>query len=355
MRGVVGEDLTPQLVERLGRAATPGRGGGAVFIARDTRASGPELERAFASGVASAEGTPCWRVCCRHLPSRFSHSISARSSPPRTTRPSTTGQVLPQQWQQAHRRRRGGDRGAARRAAARPRAGADRRSRSRGRQLPRPRPRAIRAPIWPAFVSASTARTGPIRRLRRVRSRSSAPRCSAIGVDPDGIEHQRRLRRHRPARSAAARPRAAARSRRRLRRRRRPDARGGRRRRMPSTATKSSRSSPSTSGRPRRRHHDDEPRLPPADGGTGDSGRDDRRRRPLRARGAPARGRCCSAASSPGHIIYLDGHVTGDGLAAALLLCAIAPRAALSPSSPRAWSAIPQVEGERPRRAPRAE
>jgi phosphoglucosamine mutase len=56
VRGIVGEDLTPQLVERLGRAATLWSGGGAVFIGRDTRASGIELERAFASGVASAGG-----------------------------------------------------------------------------------------------------------------------------------------------------------------------------------------------------------------------------------------------------------------------------------------------------------
>jgi len=56
VRGIVGEDLTPQLVERLGRAATLWSGSGAVFIGRDTRASGKELERAFASGVASAGG-----------------------------------------------------------------------------------------------------------------------------------------------------------------------------------------------------------------------------------------------------------------------------------------------------------
>jgi phosphoglucosamine mutase len=56
VRGVVGEDLTPGLVERLGRAATLWIGGGAVFIGRDTRGSGPELERSFASGVASAGG-----------------------------------------------------------------------------------------------------------------------------------------------------------------------------------------------------------------------------------------------------------------------------------------------------------
>jgi len=56
VRGVVGEDLTPELVERLGRAATLWAGGGAVLVGRDTRSSGRELERAFASGVASAGG-----------------------------------------------------------------------------------------------------------------------------------------------------------------------------------------------------------------------------------------------------------------------------------------------------------
>ena len=56
VRGIVGEELTPQLVERLGRAATLWVGGGAVLIGRDTRGTGPELERAFASGVASAGG-----------------------------------------------------------------------------------------------------------------------------------------------------------------------------------------------------------------------------------------------------------------------------------------------------------
>jgi phosphoglucosamine mutase len=56
VRGIVGEDLTPELVERLGRAATLWSGGGAVFIGRDTRGSGRELERAFASGVASVGG-----------------------------------------------------------------------------------------------------------------------------------------------------------------------------------------------------------------------------------------------------------------------------------------------------------
>jgi phosphoglucosamine mutase len=56
VRGVVGESLTPELVERLGRASALWSDGGRVFIGRDTRGSGPMLEEAFAEGVASAGG-----------------------------------------------------------------------------------------------------------------------------------------------------------------------------------------------------------------------------------------------------------------------------------------------------------
>ena len=56
VRGVVGKDLTPDLVQRLGRAAAVWSGRGRVFVGRDTRGSGPELEDAFARGVASAGG-----------------------------------------------------------------------------------------------------------------------------------------------------------------------------------------------------------------------------------------------------------------------------------------------------------
>jgi len=56
VRGVVGADLTPELVERLGRAATLWSGRGRIFVGRDTRASGVELEAALASGIASAGG-----------------------------------------------------------------------------------------------------------------------------------------------------------------------------------------------------------------------------------------------------------------------------------------------------------
>ena len=57
VRGVVGEDLTPALVERLGRAFgawMASAGGRSVLVGRDTRASGPELERALAAGLCAA-------------------------------------------------------------------------------------------------------------------------------------------------------------------------------------------------------------------------------------------------------------------------------------------------------------
>jgi phosphoglucosamine mutase len=57
VRGVVGETLTADLVERLGKAAAAWCGRGRVFVGRDTRASGPELEEAFARGIASAGGS----------------------------------------------------------------------------------------------------------------------------------------------------------------------------------------------------------------------------------------------------------------------------------------------------------
>jgi phosphoglucosamine mutase len=57
VRGVVGRELTADLVERVGKAATLWAGDGRVLVGRDTRGSGPELEHAVARGIASAGGT----------------------------------------------------------------------------------------------------------------------------------------------------------------------------------------------------------------------------------------------------------------------------------------------------------
>jgi phosphoglucosamine mutase len=56
VRGIVGDTLTLDLVERLGRAATVWARRGSVFVGRDTRGSGPALEEAMVQGIVSAGG-----------------------------------------------------------------------------------------------------------------------------------------------------------------------------------------------------------------------------------------------------------------------------------------------------------
>jgi len=57
VRGIVGESLTPELVEKLGKAVSLWSGRGRVFVGRDTRASGIELEEALGRGIVSAGGS----------------------------------------------------------------------------------------------------------------------------------------------------------------------------------------------------------------------------------------------------------------------------------------------------------
>ncbi len=53
VRGVVGDVLTEELVEQLGRSFARWSGGAGVLVGRDTRASGPALELALATGLTS--------------------------------------------------------------------------------------------------------------------------------------------------------------------------------------------------------------------------------------------------------------------------------------------------------------
>jgi len=53
VRGVYGTDLTEELVRRVGESFGSFAGGGRVSLGRDTRNSGPSLERAFLEGVLS--------------------------------------------------------------------------------------------------------------------------------------------------------------------------------------------------------------------------------------------------------------------------------------------------------------
>jgi phosphoglucosamine mutase len=60
VRGVFGEDLTEELVRRLGRAFASWSGGCPVLIGRDTRASGAALELALSSGLAAGGAAVRW-------------------------------------------------------------------------------------------------------------------------------------------------------------------------------------------------------------------------------------------------------------------------------------------------------
>ncbi len=51
VRGVYGTDLTEDLARRVGVSFGSYAGGGRVSLGRDTRISGPSLEKAFLEGV----------------------------------------------------------------------------------------------------------------------------------------------------------------------------------------------------------------------------------------------------------------------------------------------------------------
>jgi len=60
VRGIVGEDLTEGLVAGLGRAFATWSGGAPVLIGRDTRGSGASLELALSAGLAAGGSEPSW-------------------------------------------------------------------------------------------------------------------------------------------------------------------------------------------------------------------------------------------------------------------------------------------------------
>ena len=233
VRGVVGEPITAELVERLGRAATLWTRRRRASSSGATRArSGVELEEAFARGVVSAGGdcvlggvlpTPAVALLALDL----GVVISASHNPPEYN----GVKFFDSRRAQAGRRGGGADRGAARRAAGRVDAGRSSTSRSR--------PTRYLEHVLERFGSdlARPADRGRLRERRllrdsrRRRSSSSAPRSMRSATTPTA----------RTSTSAAARPTSALlqalvverrlRPRDRVRRRRRPHARGRRARR----------------------------------------------------------------------------------------------------------------------------
>ena len=237
VRGIVGETLTAELVERLGGAVTRWSGGGRIFVGRDTRGSGPELEEAFARGVAAAGGNA---VLAGVLPTpavallgpRRRHRHLRLAQPARVQR----RQDLRPRRPEAHRRAGGGDRGAARRPAGRRSPAGSTTSTSRSTATSSTSSSAS-APTSTGLRIAVDCANGAYSGLAPDAFERLGAEIVAVGERARRHEHQRRLRRDRP-RPALARVREhGARPRLRLRRRRRPDAGGRRARASRWTAT----------------------------------------------------------------------------------------------------------------------
>ena len=268
VRGVVGEFLTLELVERLGRAATLWGGAERVFVGRDTRGvgcgarGGVRARRRLGGRDRGARRRPadarrraaCARPRRRHLGLPQPAGVQRRQVlRPRTGASCTT--------------RGGGDRGAARRAARR-RRGHDRGGRGARASATSRRRRALRLRPRRASGSRSTAPTARTRGSRRTRFEQLGAEVHAIGNEPDGTNINVGCGATDLTALQADGQRGWLRSRDRLRRRRRPDSRGRRARR----AGRRGRDRRDPRARPRRRPRrgdpDDEPRLPRADEGS---------------------------------------------------------------------------------------
>ena len=91
IRGVVNEDLTPELALRVGMALASLKGGGAYSLARDARTTGHVIAMAFASGVMACGGdvldlgllpTGALAFLTRELRARAGCMITASHNPP---------------------------------------------------------------------------------------------------------------------------------------------------------------------------------------------------------------------------------------------------------------------------------
>ena len=217
-------DLTVDLVERLGKAATLWSGRGRVFVGRDTRGSGPDLEEAFARGVVAGGGavlagvlpTPAVALLALDL----GVVISASHNPPEYNGvkffDADSGKLTDASEERSRRSSTRRSRAAGRSTASTSRRTATSSTFSNAS-----------APTSPGSGSRSTARTAPTPRSRRRRSRTPGRR---------GDRGRRPHRTGRTSTTAAAPPisllqgrcASAATLSGRLRRRRRPHARGRR-------------------------------------------------------------------------------------------------------------------------------
>ena len=175
VRGIVGETLTLDLVEGLGRASTAWAGRGRVFVGRDTRGSGPALEEAVVRGIVSAGGiavvggvlpTPAVALLAQDL----GIVLSASHNPPEYNGVKffdAEGHKLSDADEEAIEAFLDAPAG---------NGGSVEVGRGRRRRLRRAHPRALRGAARRGSGSPSTAPTAPSRRSRRASSSASAPR-----------------------------------------------------------------------------------------------------------------------------------------------------------------------------------
>ena len=264
VRGIFGVELTSELVERIGKAATLWSGGGRVLVGRDTRGSGPELEQAVARGIASAGGTA---VLGGVLPTpavaflaadELGVVISASHNPPEYNGVKLFhhgGKLVDEQEEEIEALfdADGPGGGSAEQLMDADASYLAHVVEAFGSDLS-----GLRVGVDCANGAFSAARAARVRAARcgGARDRHRARR----------LEHQRRLWRNRPPRSAGARYERGTRPRRGVRRRRRSHARGRRARRCRRRRPDPRGSRTPSRRRPGRGDRDDEPRLPQAHG-----------------------------------------------------------------------------------------
>ena len=243
VRGIVGDTLTLDLVERLGERRRRGPVAGESSSVVTRAAPGPRSKLPSSRASSPRAGSRSAAASSRHRRSRLLAQdlgivLSASHNPPEYN----GVKFFTSEGHKLSDLAGGGDRSAPRRPGARAWLGRDRRG--RGRRLRRAHSRALRLrPHRPADRGRLCERRLLRDRARRLRAARGTGDDRRRGTRR--VEHQRRLRRDGSRPPPGGRSLRRLRSRDRVRRRRRSDARRRRDRERRWTAIRSSPSSPS--------------------------------------------------------------------------------------------------------------
>ena len=210
VRGLVGEDLTPELVGRLGKAVTLWAGRGA----RPRRTGHPSLRACARGGVRGRDrlgrrdGSARRRASdarrSRCSPSDLGAVVSASHNPPEYNGVKLfdrEGRKLTDAEEEEIEALFGASERGRRRARG---------ARGRGGELPPRMSSSASVPTSPACGSRVDCANGAMSEIAPAAFEQLGADVVAIGISPDGDEHQRRLRRDRPRRTPADGRRGAA-------------------------------------------------------------------------------------------------------------------------------------------------